>query len=149
MRQPKLLISVFILLMIGLHFVPVLRRGQGARNIFWPFLTWTMYKDSRPPGPIEARKRRLIGITSKGQAEEVTAKVVGLGPPALARRYLQPMLAGDSSAAQQLISRLNLRREDPFIELRMEGERYTVTDAGIVKEDIPVITYRVHPSESR
>ncbi|MBA3345544.1 MAG: hypothetical protein H0T44_09650 [Gemmatimonadales bacterium] len=55
------------------------------------------------------------------------------------------MWAGDSSAAQQLFRRLNLKRQDPFVELRLESERYTVTESGIAKEENPTITYRVEP----
>lgn len=149
MRQPKLLISIAILMIIGLHAVPFLRRGRVQRNVFWPFLTWSMYNDSRPPGPIVARKQRIIGVTAKGQKQEVTARLVGLGPPAVARLYVRPWVGGKPFAAQQLIDRINRGREDPFVEIRLETETYTVTDAGIVKKDHPAITYQVNPSESR
>jgi hypothetical protein len=149
MRPSKILISIAILLAIGLHLVPWLRRGPGARNIFWPFLTWTMYRDSRPPGPIKAVKRHIIGVTQKGQTEEITASLVGLGPPAMSKLYIRPLLAGDASAGQKLVDRINPGREDPFVAIRIEDETYTVTDTGLVREDSPVLTYRVEPSKQR
>jgi hypothetical protein len=148
MRQPKTLISILILLAIGLHAVPVLL-DRGHRQILWPFLVWSMYKDSRPPGPIQGWKTRVIGVTAKGEREQVTGSVVGLSGSALRRMYIQPMVRGDSSAARQLITRLNRERRDPIVELRLDRETYTVTDTGLVRKDDPAITYRVHPSESR
>jgi hypothetical protein len=145
----KTLISVAILLAIGLHFVPYLRRGPGQRNIFWPFLSWTMYKDSRPAGPIQAKKRRIMGLTQAGQTEEVTARLVGLGPPALSKLYIRPMLAGDSSAVRRLLDRLNLGRSDPFVALRIEDETYTVTDTGLMRQESPVLTFGIEASPTR
>ena len=107
-----------------------------------------MYKNSHPPGPIQAHLRRMIGVTAKGETEEVTANVVGLAPPAIERKFTRPMLLGNFSGARELIDRLNLKRQDPFVELRLEGETYTVTDTGIVEESSPVITYRVDSSDS-
>jgi hypothetical protein len=117
--------------------------------VFWPFLTWTMYKDARPPGPIVTQRRRIVGLTSTGREVEVTSTDVGLGPPALARLFIRRMLAGDSTAAQRLANRVNPSRGDPFVGLRLEGTQFTVTDAGIVREDLPVTSFRVSPSPSR
>jgi hypothetical protein len=108
-----------------------------------------MYKDSRPAGPIQATRRRIIGITQKGQTEEVTASLVGLGPPAMSKLYIRPMLAGDSSAVRRLVDRLNPGREDPFVAIRIENETYTVSDTGLVRADGPVLTYRVEPSKPK
>lgn len=148
MRQPKTLISIFILLVIGLHAAPVLLR-RGHREILWPFLKWTMYKDSRSPGPITMWKPRVMGVTAKGESQPVTPPLVGLSAFALGRGYIQPMLKGDSSAAQRLITRLNRQRQDPIVEIRIDRETYTATDTGLVRKDDPTITYRIHPSESR
>ena len=148
MRQPKTLVSILILLAIGLHAAPLLLH-RGHREILWPFLVWAMYKDSRPPGPIQMWKARVIGVTANGESEQVTAPLLGVSGFALGRMYIQPMARGDSSAARQLISRLNRERQDPIVELRYYRETYTATDAGIVRKDDPTITYRVHPSASR
>jgi hypothetical protein len=145
MPQPKVLISILILLVIGLHAVPVLLY-QGKNQTRWPFLTWAMYAKSRPPGPVVATRSRIMGLTLKGEAERVTGTLLGLPTATLGRRYLQPMKEGDSSTARQLFSRLNRNREDPFVELRIEGETYTATDTGVVKQDNPVITYRLDRS---
>lgn len=147
MRQSKVWISIGILLVIALHAVPVL--SAGLRKRVWPFLDWAMYKDSRAPGPIQVKKKRIIGVTSRGQEEAVTPYLLGSSGFALHALYEVPMLRSDSSAAQQLFKRLNLQREDPFVELRMESETYTVSDTGIVKKENPVITYRAGPSASR
>ena len=148
MRQPKLLISIFILLMIGLHALPVILR-QGERQTTWPFLAWAMYKDSRPAGPVQAEQRRLFGVTATGAREEVAWPMTGLSRPALGRSVIQPMLAGDSSAARDLINRVNVGRDDPFVEVLLEVDRYTVSDTGLVKQQLPVIAYRVSPTGAR
>ena len=79
----------------------------------------------------------------------MTPFLVGLSPFVLRASYEQPMWRGDSSAAQQLFMRLNLQRQDPFVELRLETETYTVTDTGLTKEKNPVATYRAGPLPSR
>lgn len=143
----KLAVSLAILLVIGLHAVPVLVPSQSRR--LWPFLMWAMYKNSSPPGPISATKKTILGTTARGDTMEVTPELVGLGPPAMNRIYLRSMLAGDSSAARRLLRRINRGREDPLVELRLGGQRYTVTDTGIATADLPVTTFRVDPSQSR
>jgi hypothetical protein len=139
MSRSRVWISIFILLVIAMHAVPLV--SSGMRRKGWPFLEWAMYHDSRPPGPIQATKRRITGVTLKGEKVAVTPYLLGLSIFTLQSLYAQPMMRGDSSAAQQLFGRLNLQREDPFVELRLESERYTVTDTGVVKEDNPVVTY--------
>jgi hypothetical protein len=136
-----------ILLVIALHAVPVLHAG--LRKRIWPILDWAMYKDAQAPGPIETDRKRIVGITASGQREVVSKEVVGLSSFALDRLYAKPMKAGDSSAARQLLLRLNRQREDPFVEIRLEAETYTATDTGIVRRAHPPITYRVEPAPSR
>jgi hypothetical protein len=148
MRQPKVWISVFIVLAIGLHALPVLSY-QGSRQTRWPILAWAMYARPLPPGPIQMRKRRIFGLTSGGRKELLTPDVVGVNLGALTTKYLQPMWLGDSSVAQQLLHRLNRQRKDPFVELRIEGEKYTLVGDSVVTEAFPVLTYRLTPSESR
>jgi hypothetical protein len=143
MWYTKLLISISILLIIGLHTLPAMQKLQGKDQTFWPLMAWGMYRNSRDPGPIRATVSRIIGETSKGEKKLVDAKLVGLSFYALQRLYWGPMWAGDSSAAQRLADRLNLEREDPFAGFRLEKETQTISDAGIVKEENPVITYRV------
>ncbi|HUR95619.1 MAG TPA: hypothetical protein VMY76_13605 [Gemmatimonadales bacterium] len=136
----KLVISIAIVLIIGAHAVP-LALGPAWRRT-WPVLLWAMYKKSRPPGPIVAYKRRILVVSARGTSEEATPQLVGLGPPAMTRRYVRPMLDGDSSAARRLLDRLNRGRADPFVTLRVESERFTLTDDGVVSEALPPIAYR-------
>ena len=125
--------------------MPVLHRRE--RGTLWPFMQWAMYKNAAAPGPIQAQKRRIIGTTSKGQAEEVTTHLLGLSITVLEARYLRPMGKGDRSAARALITRLNRGRDDPFVELRLESETYTVSDTGIVRQDNPVVAYRADSAD--
>lgn len=148
MRQPKVWISIFILLTIGLHAVPVLSY-QGNQQTRWPILAWAMYAKSIPPGPIQMRKRRIFALTSGGKKELVTPDLAGVNKGALTTKYVQPMWVGDSAVAQQLLRRLNRERQDLFVELRMEGEKYTLVGDSVVSEAFPVVTYRLNPSESR
>jgi hypothetical protein len=148
MLQSKTLISMLIVVVIGLQLVPAVFY-EGPIQTRWPFMMWAMYAKAQPPGPVQATKNRLFGVTSEGSRIRITGRLVGLPWPAIGRMYMQPMRNGDSSAAQQLANRINRNREDPFVELRFESETYTVADTGIVRTDNPVITYRVHPSASR
>jgi hypothetical protein len=148
MRQPKVWISIFILLVIGLHALPVLSY-QGNRQTRWPILAWAMYAKPIPPGPIQMRKRRIFALTAGGQKELVTPELAGVNKGALTTTYVRPMWAGDSAVAQRLLRRLNRERKDPFVELKIEGEKYTLVGDSIVTEAFPVLTYRANPSESR
>jgi hypothetical protein len=148
MSRRRTLISVFILLVIGLHAVPVLL-ARGQRQILWPFLVWSMYKNSYPPGPIRGWKTHVTAITARGDSLAVDPDLVGLSGFASGRMYIQPWIKGDSSAAGQLLTRLNRGREDPFIQLRLARELYVVTDTGLVRNDPPVLVYRLKSSESR
>jgi len=147
MPQRKTLVSIVIFLVIGLHAVPVLYRSE--RGTLWPFMQWAMYKNSRKPGPIDTRQRRLLAISSKGATDTVTPHLVGLSITVLRQRYLVPIGTGDLSPAPELIDRLNRHRGDPVVELRLESETYTITDTGITRTDDPVVTYRAEVPGSR
>ncbi len=140
-------VSAAIVLVVCLHAAPLLHRPTMKRQ--WPFMAWAMYKDSRPPGPISANKRRMIGTTAAGERMEVTARLVGLAPAAVARMYAKPMWSGDSAAARRFFERLNGGRPDPFVEIRLEGENFLVVDEGIAEQAIPPVTYRRSSSVAR
>jgi hypothetical protein len=142
----RALTSTAIVLVIGLHAVPVLYRSE--RGTLWPFMQWSMYKNSRKAGPIDTRQRRILAISSRGVVDTVTPHLLGLSITVLKQRYLVPMGTGDLSPAPQLLQRLNRDRADPVVELRLEGETYTITDTGIVKTDDPVVVYRPGAAES-
>jgi hypothetical protein len=143
----KALTSAVIVLAIGLHAVPVLYRSE--RGTLWPFMQWSMYKNSRKAGPIDTRQRRILAITSRGVTDTVTPHLLGLSITVLKQRYLVPIGTGDLSPAPELIQRLNRDRADPVVELRLEGETYTITDTGIVKTSDPVVVYRPDVAGSR
>jgi hypothetical protein len=130
----RLLISILILSVIGIHALPTVKKLRGEAQTLWPFLAWGMYRNARDPGPIMTAVTRVIGVTSKGARAPVDANLVGVSSFALKRLYTDPMLAGDSSAAQRLADRLNLEREEPFVRFQLETETHTLTDAGTVKE---------------
>lgn len=148
MRQPKLWVSVLIVLALGLHAVPAILRS-GTRQVTWPFLVWGMYKESRPPGPITADRRRIIAVTASGSRKELEADLTGLSTPALGRDFVLPMMQGDSVAARRLFHRINTGRSDPFVELRVEVERYTIDDTGLVRNDNPIMAYRLDPADAK
>jgi hypothetical protein len=147
MPRRKTLVSIVILLVIGLQAVPVLYRSE--RGTLWPFMQWAMYKNSRKAGPIDTHLRHILAITATGRSDTVTPRLLGLSITVLKQRYLAPIAKGDLSSAPELIDRLNRHRDDPVVELRLEGETYTVTDSGIVRTDDPVVTYRSGPPEPR
>ena len=146
-RHRRTLVSSGILLVIALHAVPVVYRPE--RSTLWPILHWAMYKDSKPAGPITTFIRETFAVSASGKREVVDPHLTGLSNFALAKLYFRPMLKGDRDASANLLARLNEERKvDPFVELRMESAQYTVTDSGIVKEDLPLISYRAQPSDS-
>jgi hypothetical protein len=146
--QLKTRISLFVLVIIGLHAVPVLFY-QGERQTRWPFLAWAMYARSFPPGPITVSKRRLVATLASGKEEEVTGPLIGLPTPAFRETYIAPLWNGDSTPAYELIHRLNRERADPVVRLRLEDLRQTLVDTGVVKDTLPVLTYQARPSGSK
>lgn len=147
MPRHRVLISTVIVLVIGLHAVPVLYRAE--RGTLWPFMQWAMYKSSSPAGLVQTQTRRIIATTSAGRDEEVTPERLGLSITVLESWFLRPMGGGDSSAARRLMDRLNRDREDRVVAVRLESALYQVTDTGITRQERPVIVYRGHPSEAR
>jgi hypothetical protein len=148
MLQSKTLISIFILLATGLHAVPVLL-DRGQRQIAWPFLVWSMYKNSRPPGPVTGFKTRLYGVNTEGKVEEISPRVMGLSWSTMGRLYYNTWAKGDTTAPQRLIADLNRVRQDSIVEVRLSRELYMVSDTGLVRNDPPVLSYRLQPSKSR
>lgn len=146
--QTKTRISLFILLILGLHAIPVLWY-QGERQTRWPFLAWAMYARSFPPGPIDMTTRRLVATFASGKEEQVTAQLVGLPSPAFQKAYVTSVWKGDSAPAYELIQRLNRRGIDPIVQLRFEGESYTVVDSGVVTTPLPVIIFHAQSARTR
>jgi hypothetical protein len=147
MRPSKTAISIAIVLVIALHAVPVLSARIRLRT--WPFLEWTMYHNALAAGPVRADVRRLVAVTSSGREMAVDKNLAGVSSFVLIRQYIQPIQAGDSSAARRLLVRLNRERDDSFVEIRLKVETYTVTDTGLVRTVQPVITYRNDSQSSR
>jgi hypothetical protein len=148
MRNSKVWISALILLILALHALPVISY-QGLAQTRWPFLAWAMYAKAFPPGPIDTMNRFLIGTTASGKEEPVTPVLVGLSKPTFRNLYINPLYAGDSVPAHELLTRINRGRADPFVSVRTVGTRYVVSDTGVVTEKLPVITYRITPSDAR
>lgn len=146
MRQPKLWVSLFILVIIGLHVLPVISY-QGYRQTRWPILAWAMYAKSYPPGPVETYNRWGVLMTAQGHRIELTAQMAGVARPALWKHYIRPLARGDTAVARELFARLNRNRTDSIVELRAEGERYVVTDRGLDTLALrPIIYYRPAPT---
>jgi len=143
--SPRTRVSLFILLLLGLHALPVLSY-QGERQTRWPFLAWAMYARSYPPGPVDMDVRRVVATFASGRRGQVTANEVGLPGPAFRKIYVTPIFKGDTAPAQQLISRLNAHASDRVVELRYEGERYELGDSGVTKQPLPVLTFHAPAS---
>jgi hypothetical protein len=140
MPDRKVLISIVILLAIGLHAVPILWARE--RDTLWPFLHWAMYKESRPAGDIKVHKRKVMAISAGGEEATITPDYLGVSSFVLARRYVRPWWLGDTVAADSLLERLNTRRQDRFVELRMEVESYVLTDSALVRTPDSTLVYR-------
>ena len=146
-QHSRVLISVLILVVLGLHLVPIVSY-QGHRQTTWPFLAWAMYARAYPPGPVRTMNRDLVGTTSAGEEEPVTPRLIGLSRDAFRNGYVNPLYRGDSSTALELITRLNRGRTVPIVALRTDGKVFTLSDTGVVIETLPVIVYRAAASES-
>jgi hypothetical protein len=131
MRNRKKWVSLWIVLAVSLHAVPVVLRER-PNPTTWPWLPWAMYKDSRPAGPITAERRRLSALTESGKMVTVEEDSAGLSRFVVNRTYVRPWLLGDTAAAPRLFAHLNEKRSDPFVELRLSVETYTVSDTGMV-----------------
>ena len=129
MRSSKAWVSLWIVLAVGLHAVPIVLR-QRQNQTTWPWLTWAMYKDSRPAGPVVGERRRLSGVTEAGRSVTIDEDSVGLSKFVVNRVFVRPWLLGDTTAAPRLFGHLNQRRRDPLVEIRLSVETYTVTDSG-------------------
>lgn len=136
----KILTSVVILLVIGLHAVPVIHSAE--RGTLWPFMVWVMYKNSRPAGPVEVHQRHILAVAASGARDTVTPDLLGLSITVLNQRYHRPLMTGDTTVVPQLFQRLNRRRTDPYVELRLVSETYTVTDTGLARRVNPVLSWR-------
>ena len=129
MRSSKAWVSLWIVLAVGLHAVPIALR-QRQNETTWPWLTWAMYKDSRPAGPIVGERRRLSGVTETGRRVTIDEDSAGLSKFVVNRAFVRPWLLGDTTAAPRLFAHLNQQRRDPLVEIRLSVETYTVTDTG-------------------
>jgi hypothetical protein len=136
----KTLTSIVILLVLGLHLIPIVSRAE--RDTVWPFMIWAMYKHSRPAGPVEVNQRHLLAVTASGARDTVTPELLGLSITILDQRFHRPLMGGDTTVVPALFERLNQGRSDPYVELRLVSETYTVTDTGLARRRNPVVTYR-------
>ena len=145
-RHPsKIFVSIFVLLVLGGHALPVLQELQGHRQTLWPIMAWGMYRYAHDgTRPIQVSVRRLIGITARGEEFEITAEHSGLFNTGFVRLYLGPITHGDASAAQGLADRVNIGRDDPVVALRLEGETHTLTPDGVVQKPIVVQQHQLH-----
>jgi hypothetical protein len=137
----KHLASVVIVLVIGLHAVPVIHSAE--RGTLWPFMVWAMYKHSRPAGPVEVNQRHILAVSAAGARDTVTPHLLGVSITVLDQRYHRPLMGGDSSVVPGLFQRLNRGRTDPYIELHLVSRTYTLTDTGLASSDNPVRTFRI------
>jgi hypothetical protein len=142
MQSAKAWTSLWILLVVALHAVPILH-NQRQNQTTWPWLKWAMYKDSRPAGPIVGERRRLSGVTETGREVRIDEDSAGLSRFVVNRTFVVPWLQGDTSAASRLLAHLNQRRPDPLVKIRLSIETYTVTDSGMAVQK-QIATYPPH-----
>ena len=137
----KALASAVIVLVIGLHAVPVIHSAE--RGTLWPIMVWAMYKHSRPAGPVEVNQRHILAVTASGAQDTVTPQLLGVSITVLDQRFHRPLMGGDSSVVPALFERLNRGRGDPYIQLHLVSRTYTLADTGLARVDNPVRTFRL------
>ena len=91
----------------------------------------------------------IVAVTARGERLTLSPHLVGVSRSTLGKSFVRPLWSGDSARARGLFLRLNRGRTDPIVELRAEGERYSVSDTGLAKEALPTITYRLTVSSPR
>jgi hypothetical protein len=144
MEGRKLFISIMIVLIVGLHILPVLQELHGNRQTFWPIMAWGMYRKSYDPDrSLKTLVRRIIGVTLQNDIIEVTAFDAGLGDFGFHRLFVRPMLIGDSFAARRLADLVNRELNDLIVELRVQTETFTIIDTGISRETSSIMTYHI------
>jgi hypothetical protein len=136
----KAFASIAILVVLGLHAIPVVYARE--RDTMWPFMIWAMYKHSRPAGPIVVNQRQILAVTASGARDTVTPERLGLSITVLDQRFHRPLMNGDTSVVPVLLERLNRDRTDPYVELDVVSETYTITDTGLVRVKNPDAIYR-------
>jgi hypothetical protein len=136
----KALASAVIVLVIALHAVPLVVPAE--RGTLWPFMVYAMYKHSRPAGPVEVNQRRILAVTASGARDTVTPDLLGVSITVLDQRYHRPLMTGDTTVIPRIFERLNRGRADPYVELDLVSETYTLTDTGLARRENPVETYR-------
>jgi hypothetical protein len=141
-------ISAFILLVLGLHALPVLSY-QGMRQTRWPFLVWAMYAQSYPAGPVETLRWRLFATSREGRTREITSDDVGLSGPGFKVSYVARFARGDMPTGRWLFDRLNAVGPDSVTQLRLETIRYRLVDSGITADTLPVVVYPPNPQPTR
>ena len=141
-------ISILILLILGLHAIPVLFY-QGNRQTRWPFLLWAMYAQSYPRGPIEALTRELVAISRDGTSRSITYKDVGLTLPGFTSQCLAPLGRGDTSAGRWVVNRLNRLGPDSVVQLRLMTIRSTLVDSGVAVDTLPLVVFPAGPQTTR
>jgi hypothetical protein len=147
MRPQKILASIWIVLAVGLHAVPIVLR-QRQNQTTWPWLVWAMYKDSRPAGPIVGERRRLSGVTVAGRQIHLDEDSAGVSRFVVNRTYVMPWLQGDTTAAPRLLAQLNQLRSDSLVEITLSVETYTVTDTGMSVRR-KTLNYEPNPTGAR
>jgi hypothetical protein len=138
-QRRKALVSAVIVLVIGLHGIPMVLSAE--RGTLWPFMVYVMYKNSRD-APVQVNQRRILAVTVSGIRDTVTPERLGLSITVLDQQYHRPLMNGDSSVVPGLLERLNQGRTDPYVELDLVSETYTVTDTGLSRRENPVVTFR-------
>ena len=144
MTRPKhLMISLFIVAIIGLHGLPILQKLWGRDQTLWPIMAWGMYKNSRSADePIQTFVKRLTATTATGKELEIRPRNAGLNFHAFQRMYMRGLNRRDAATAERLLQRLNYNRQDPVVAIRLESLVYTITDSGLVETAEPPFVYR-------
>ncbi len=150
-------ISVFILCVVALQAGTF---AYGSR--FWPFMVYSMYRESEGPRPIFQWKRRVIARTASGENLELlhTPEMriftifegpaaegidpLGLNSFAIRKLYLNPLMDGEVDAARRLADRINLRRPgDPVVEILVESQKLSAGGDGVIAGPAKTQTFPV------
>ncbi len=162
MNRVHWVISLFIVLIIGFHAVPLIQELTGRRQTSWPLMVWGMYRKAYPSNmKINVKKTFISAKTRHGSILDVAPihhppffnlvsntyrqdeDRILLGHYGYQRLFVKPMLKGDESAARKLAALLNQDRQDRITHIQIQRELYEMGGEGIEKVDSSIMTYDV------
>lgn len=152
-------ISTFILIIMALQAGTFV---YGSK--LWPFLVYSMYRDSYPGPEIHTWQQEMFAITKTGKRLKIASRpqpqvftifrtagsavpdVVGLNDFAINKLYRDPILSGDSGAVKRLAESVDrVLSNDHVVKIEIQSQRVVLKKGNVLREKKTIVTYPVGP----